>query len=283
MPSSNRTWPGEAHDAPARRDQARIPRPVARERLGRAVIRLAVGLDDQPRVRPHEVDLEPLDVGVHQGPRDAVAITQLEELVLERAAGRPLQVVPLEHGGEAGGAGVVGIEDDVEPERLGHLGGLLERASRDRGGEVLEGPPGRGDAEAGVRRHHRRQPRPMHSDRPSAPKPAGTWNGHVDPRRVTAMDSPQDPRAPVAEHGATAGGEHGREIARVAAEGLVAHGVNPAIKGMKPTRGDPPFDRPAVEAERQEVSSGDDTVLRRGEFREALIQRWGCFYTHTVY
>ncbi|MDP9133581.1 MAG: hypothetical protein M3N56_02000 [Actinomycetota bacterium] len=52
---------------------------------------------------------------------------------------------------------------------------------------------------------------------------------------------------------------------------------------MKPARRDSPLDRAAVEAERQELSPREDTVLRGSELREALIEGWGCFYTHTVY
>jgi hypothetical protein len=80
----------------------------------------------------------------------------------------------------------------------------------------------------------------------------------------------------MAQHRAIARGEHGGEVARVAAEGGVAHGVNPAIKGMKPARPDPPRDRVPVKPELVKLADANDAVLRPRESGDPLIAVWGC-------
>jgi hypothetical protein len=58
------------------------------------VVDVAVNLDDQATVAPDEVDLDPLYSRVRLGPRDAVGIAELEEALLELAAGRGGAVAP---------------------------------------------------------------------------------------------------------------------------------------------------------------------------------------------
>lgn len=83
--------PREAHDAPARERQQRVPAAILLECARRAVRLAAVGLDDERRAAPDEVGGEAVrgrhrDVAVDLGLLDRVAAAQRKELLLERAA-----------------------------------------------------------------------------------------------------------------------------------------------------------------------------------------------------
>jgi hypothetical protein len=75
--------PGEAHHAPPLHLQRHVSLTIRLERARRPVIRVAVDLDDEAPIAPHEVDLEALDADVRLGPRDAVGIAEREEAILE--------------------------------------------------------------------------------------------------------------------------------------------------------------------------------------------------------
>jgi hypothetical protein len=123
--------PREPHHAPARERQCDVTLAIGLEGSWRAVVRVAVDLDDEQPCAPDEVDDVALDLDVGLRARDAVVVTEAEEALLELAARRY-------------GAG--GVEDnaackegrdravlefcEVEPSALlGQVEGLLERAT----------------------------------------------------------------------------------------------------------------------------------------------------------
>jgi hypothetical protein len=76
---------GEPNDSPPGDGELLVADAVTLERRTRAVMPVAVGLDDQPHVGPVEVDFEALDRRVHRRPSDLRAVAQRQERVFERA------------------------------------------------------------------------------------------------------------------------------------------------------------------------------------------------------
>jgi len=123
------------------------------------VRRRAVGLGDEHRRGPEEVDLVAVDGRVDERPRQAVSAEQGEEALLELGAGE----VGLRRGerrhrraqaprGAAGELGQAlrdrhGVE---EPQHLRPMAHPLEAVGGEDGGEVDEGAGGRGQGEAVV-------------------------------------------------------------------------------------------------------------------------------------
>ncbi len=87
----------------------------------------------------------------------------------------------------------------------------------------------------------------------------------------------------MAQDGPVAGGEHGREVPRVAIQHRVADGVHAAVDPVQPPGGDSPFNRTTIDADRGQLPASDNAVLRPRELRKALIWAWGCKCTHTVH
>ncbi len=82
------------HPLPGRL-QGRVARAIALEGRAVAVEREAVEFDDESVPRPEGVDLHPFDEDVARGRRDAVALAEGREAVLERgprAIGGPCRV-----------------------------------------------------------------------------------------------------------------------------------------------------------------------------------------------
>jgi hypothetical protein len=184
--------------------------------------------------------------------------------------------VTLEDRVEPDGAGVAGVELDVEPERLGGLGRLLEPAPRERCREVLQRPSRRGDADPGVGRSGWRSPWPVNSNGSRAPKTACTGNGDVDPGRFGGPDAPQRRGAAVAQHGAVAGSQHRRQVPGVPVEHRVADGVDATVEAVQAPVLHSTSDRVAVKPHLVELGHAHYSVLHGGQLGEPPISPWGC-------
>ena len=79
--------PGEAHDLPAGQREDHVALAVGFEAGRRAVVGVAVDLDDEIGIPPGEVDLFVLDAGVDLRPWDSVVVAEREEALLHLAAG----------------------------------------------------------------------------------------------------------------------------------------------------------------------------------------------------
>jgi hypothetical protein len=80
--------PGEAQHPPAVDDQQRVPSTIVFERGRRAVVGVAVDLDDELDVAPDEVDFEAFDDGVGLWSWQVVVVAEGEEELLQVAAGQ---------------------------------------------------------------------------------------------------------------------------------------------------------------------------------------------------
>ncbi len=204
-----------------------VAAPVALEALAGAVVRPAVGLDDEPLGGEEEVDLVLVDVLVDQRGREAVVAADLQEEAFEVALGEP-------------GAGFELVERRSEPRgtvcpgcatAIARQGGVVgerldldlveepfEVTARQDRGEVEDGAGGRGHGDAVARGDFVERQGARAMDPEAGPRSAAPRHRHVRATRRVRADAPQRTRRPVAEHRArTAREVHGpRRDARVA-------------------------------------------------------------------
>jgi hypothetical protein len=102
-----------------------VPLAVGLERGRRAVVAVAVDLDDQPPVPPDEVDLDALDAGVGLGARYPMVVAELEEALLLLALGRG-RAVSRQHRPEGGGVGFAEVPEIHQAELVGDIDHVLE-------------------------------------------------------------------------------------------------------------------------------------------------------------
>ena len=89
-------------------------------------------------------------------------------------------------------------------------------------------------------------------------------NRDLDGRPVVPPDPPEGGRRAVGEHGAV-GDEDRRHPGGLARARAVADGVDAAVDRVEAPGVDPIADRPPPEAEPDELSARDDSMLTRGE------------------
>ena len=131
-------------EAGAAEDQLAAPILLVGDRVG--VRFVAIELDDQTRVAPERVDLEPVDGGVDLGDREAGALDEQQELPLEVIA-RPGELWEMERDGAAEGRGAWPPAPALAFDRSGieelavvSLGeSAAEQPEVDNGGQVEEG------------------------------------------------------------------------------------------------------------------------------------------------
>jgi hypothetical protein len=248
----------------------------------------AVGLHHQALAAPQEVDLVALELDVHLGERDAVAISHLEEQLLEvraraRAPGRVLDKHARKHTGTK--APVARREPGaIEPKVLGLVDGTLEAAAREDVREIHERAAGSGDGDALVgRRLGRREHGTMDLD-VRVLSPALTLDRDLDRTRPVGKDAPERGGTAMAQHGPLAAREHRGHPTSLAGEGGVADRVHAAVHSMQSFRPDSLLDRPPAEPERLELPAGDHPVLPHGELDERRFTGgFGSPCIHTVH
>jgi hypothetical protein len=80
-------------------------------------------------------------------------------------------------------------------------------------------------------------------------------------------------RRPVAEHGAEAGGEHGRESDAVGGQDSVPHCIHPAVHSSKASAGNAMLDRLAAHTRFGQLPSRHHPMLSLSEHRDRPIGR----------
>ena len=269
---------GEAHHAPAERGQPRVARAVALERRAREVV-AAVGLDDQPLAGQQKSTSTPSWMLFTSGRGMSWASHELEERVLELAAGEWEVVGAISR--EPLGAGVVVVDLDVRGGAVSaastafsswRRGSASARSARVRPGVVTGIPAcviGSGVRSGrwttiGLRR----------------PKPACMGDGDVDPGRVGGTQAPERRGAPVAQDGAAGRRPAPRRGRRRCGSGRCGRRRRRRGGGGAAGRSRPPRDRAASNPSAASWLARDDAVLPRGELSQRAIA-WGCLSSHS--
>jgi hypothetical protein len=239
-----------------------------------AVVAEAVGLHDQPEVRPKEVDLESVDALFAERHRQLrcfdypteidlqVRIGELKEELVEQKAQRADTRLAVEAGELF--AQCFGVNQAA---LIGVVDRPLERHGFEFGGQIDQSAHWRGDrnavAEADVARCEawsasNQQARP--------PQFAAAEDAHVDTPRHLPADPEQCCSAAVAECGVFATGEHGGHPATTLVERRPANRIDTASDKMKTAGFATVLDRARAEAKFQQLPAGHDPVLSASKF-----------------
>jgi hypothetical protein len=226
------------------------------------VVLPAVELDDQAAVRPREVDLFGLDEDVRLGPRETAVIEEGLEARLEVSAGVGRRGERAEGSGAALGRVAPGeVVRAGEAEDLDLVDGLLELVALQDAGQVEERAGGSCDGDAVPHRDL------VRGENGSVKEEA--WSLSRAPRHRQFDPACPESKGPecagrsVAEHGV--GRERGGHPASPHRERQVAHGVNPAVKGVEPTGLNSSPDRGGLHAGGEQLRPTHHPVLAPGE------------------
>ena len=192
-----------------------------------------VDFDHEAVVRPVGVDFPAVDDGVEEGLGEGGGADQVDEPLLEAAAGEGDVVGPREscdHACTAAPMDRPQIRPPHQPFPLGDRERLLHGALDQDVGEVDDGLGRGGDGDALV--HHHVHDSLVHPD--PAPVSSPLRNGDLDRAGVRASQSPQHRRRPVAQRRAFAAGEHGGSEPGEAGEGLGSYGVDTSVQPAEP-------------------------------------------------
>ncbi len=258
---------GEAQNLEAAPPQVEIAGPVILEGHPAAVVEVAVGFDDHSSLRPEKVDEMRADPHVDPRARQVMTPADLQEVLLEVAAGWVR----------------VGLaERQAEHASLAHHAAQLP--SRERpSASVAEGETQVGDGPS--RASHRNAPvdghvagcqrdRAVDSNTSSSCPSPGSVDDHVHGPVGVASQSQEGRRAamtdgcrPAIEHPArgaarpAADGQRRRQESALRGEGGMADRVYPAMDAVQRATSDPRLDRVAAQTDRVQLRARDDTVL----------------------
>jgi hypothetical protein len=212
--------------------------------------------------------------------RESGVRAELQERPLEVAAGAEVAgLVGVDRLCEPAAAGVpvgclegrVDVAHVDQPLPLGFLEGANDGVERAAGCEVEErsGEAGGRDVLAG-RSVLRREPCSVEGD--AVRRVASRLCGDVDPGPAHASHPPQRRGIAVTQHGVGPAREHGRHPPSSHREGLVAQGVNTAIKREEPPSRKATIDRSGAQSELDQLPPGNHTMLPERHLRQGAVQ-----------
>jgi hypothetical protein len=262
--------PGEALHPPAGEREDGVALPVVLHARPRGVVARAVGLDDQPRVRPAEVHLEAAD--------DVVDARARIPWSLHRRRKRRSSSLRV----GASSCSAIARRRFATPRRPGDEQGLdrgeVEEPELHRPvDDASRHPQARREVEDRLRRRRDRDPAVRRAGRERRSVNDDPGSSRAVPRArdrdvgLAARALPQVPERPgarVAEQRAVSQRQHGRHPSPLGRERRVPDCVDAPVQAPQPAGRRPPSDRPRRDAEREELGEGDDSVLGSGEVSE---------------
>lgn len=113
----------------------------------------------------------------------------------------------------------------------------------------------------------------MHESAGPPPDPGASWGRELDERAAPGPQAPVRGRAPMAQHGARAGGEDDGERPALPTQFRVAQRVDPAVKADEATACEPMVDRILPEPERRQLPPRHYAVLARRQLLHLDLDR----------
>jgi hypothetical protein len=244
---------GEAKDAKTQALKMGVPSAVALKSRAVTVMPEAVGLDDQAAIAPEEVDLEPIDPGVHLRRWKAVPATEAPKEALQFAAGEVFVRSELARRNQAQ---VQSSADRATVDGLGNSAmEILQRARGLRHHDVVTACGNTGNEGVGS----------VDPDAGTLLASAVAWGRDVDRPGMRLKDSPEGRSAAVADDRTLTERQHSGHAPAFEGDPGVADGVDPAMKAVKAPSLRAFGHGCSAEPSRPELSRADHAVLVRSD------------------
>jgi hypothetical protein len=218
---------------------------------------IAVNLDNQPALRPQEVDEEAANRHVHPRHWDPMAPAEAQQPPFQNASGGCF----------------VGQAIDRDPAPAGSIEGCFPALARKDPPDISERPCRGCDRDGAAPDGLVIDKRPRTMERYPAPWPGvpGHWHRDVDRPAVSREQLPKDGGALMAEYGAVPTCLHRREPSALLAERLVTNRVHTAVEQVQPTGSDAALDAGPGETAGKELTGRQDTMLPLSRVRDPRI------------